>query len=111
MRAPALLPIACLVAFAAGACEESKSGLRVSIETGTAKDAKALQIVIGAKPGGFKEAIPTNMIGARVTTEDFDGDGLVDLVANFNGPFPATLSFRVNTGNRETLSIHAAATA
>ena len=34
------------------------------------------------------------MGGALVTTEDFDGDGLLDLMARFNGTFDSTLSFR-----------------
>ena len=54
---------------------------------------------------GFQMQAGANMGGALVTTEDFDGDGLLDLLVRFNGTFDNTLSFRVDTDNTDTQAV------
>ncbi len=110
MRGAALISTA-FVALAASACSETKTGLRVSVDPGDFKDAASLKIAVSALPDGFAAHEPQNAAGAYVTIEDFDGDGALDLLAVFNGPFPNTLSFRIATGNQAMLNVHAYALA
>ena len=100
------------LALRSPAARETKTGLRVSIDPGEFGDAASLQVAVSALTDGFKPQHATqNMGGALVTTEDFDGDGALDLVARFNGPFRDTLSFRVDTDNQTTLAVRVTALA
>ena len=63
-------------------------------------------IAIRALDVGFDAREAENNNGVRVTTEDADGDGLLELVARFNGPFPSHVAFRVDTKNADPLSMH-----
>jgi hypothetical protein len=47
-----------------------------------------------------------NESGVRLTTEDTNGNGTLELVARFNGPFDSAVGFRVDTENMEQLSMH-----
>ena len=99
--------------LAVGSCACSQpTGLRVDVNFGDFTGAYSLEVAISALPGGFKMQTPFNVSGASVTTEDFDGDGSLDLVAHFLGePFPSTLSFLVDTGNAASLQVQAHALA
>lgn len=100
-----------VLAVLAVACSETKTGLRVSVDPGDFKHAATMQIAISALAGGFRMQDASNVGGAYVTTEDYDGDGALDLLARFNGPFTNALSFRVDTDNKETLAVHVTALA
>jgi hypothetical protein len=107
-KAPAFPLAAAAIAFAAGACSEP-AGLRVDVAFGVFKSASKVKIVLFADPGGFKAK--SNAGGSTVTTQDFDGDGNLDLVTEFLGPFPDTFSFRVTTENAASLTMRGTALA
>jgi hypothetical protein len=109
MRAAAVSLAAAFAAMLTG-CSETKTGLRVSIDPAEFTYAKSMRVAISAE-GGFKAQANENMGGALVTTEDFDGDGALDLIARFNGTFPGTLSFRVDTDNKQALAVRVTALA
>src|SRR4051812_22032687 len=109
---PALFLVHAVTAVAAAGCAQPE-GLRIDVTLGDfGMRALTLKVAVGALPGGFARRVPENPGGATVTTEDVDGDGLLELVAAFPGPFPSgTLSFRVDTGNRDDLDMTARALA
>jgi len=98
-----------LAAGVAGACSES-TGLKITVDPGDFHEAATLRVEIHAE-GGFKMKGDDNVSGIRVTTQDLDGDGEFELVANINGPFSHPVEFRVATGNHETIKIQAEAKA
>jgi len=92
MRRPALIAVAGFV-FGAAACSESKTGLRVSVDPATFKDAVSMQIVISALPGGFVAQAPDNMIGAYVKTETTNGHTMVaEVINNHDDPVTHVLA-------------------
>jgi hypothetical protein len=109
-RSTRLAIAAASLALGGLACSQP-AGLRVDVNFGDFTGAHSLQVAIGALPGGFKPETTFNVSGASVTTEDFDGDGALDLVATFLGPFSSTSSFLVDTGNDVGLEIQAHALA
>ena len=105
------IPIAAVaLAFAGFACS-APTGLRVDVHFGDFTTAQTLEIAISALPGGFTMQSPFNVGGALVTTEDFDGDGALDLVTHFSETFTDPLSFRIDTGNTTALDVQAHALA
>jgi hypothetical protein len=100
-----LLGAMAILSVAGGACSEP-AGLRVDVAFGDYKSARSVTIAITANPDGFVSQPPTNAGGGTVTTEDVDGNGTLELVARFLGPFDSgTLSFRVATGNQIQLDM------
>ena len=73
-------------------------------------DVQTLKVVLSAIDGGFKAQLGTNVQGVGVTTEDFDGDGALDLVTEFLHP-KGPISFRVATGNMTMVGVSAHAIA
>jgi hypothetical protein len=107
--AAATIAVAVALSAIAG-CGDSKTGLRVSIDPGEFKNASSMKVAVSVSKG-FQMQAGANMGGALVTTEDFDGDGLLDLLVNFNGTFPNTVSFRIDTANTDTQAVHVTALA
>jgi hypothetical protein len=104
--------IACVLAFAAAApaaCSNDEPGVVVNVDL-AGFDIQMLKVVLSASDGGFKAQADTNVQGVGVTTEDFDGDGALDLVTEFLHP-KGTISFRVATGNMTMVGVSAHAIA
>jgi hypothetical protein len=103
---------AAALAFAALASCSSKQrpGLKITVDLGDFKGAESLKVVISASMGGFAAQMAGKVDGVGVTTEDLDGDGALELVAEFLRPDP-TFSFRVTTDNPDALDMHAKAMA
>ncbi len=110
MRTAAATIAVAAAALGLAACGETKTGLRVSIDPGDFKNAASMKVAVTVTKG-FQLQVGSNMGGALVTTEDFDGDGLLDLLVRFNGTFDSTLSFRIDTDNTDTQAAHVTALA
>ena len=104
--------IACGLAFLAAApaaCSNDEPGVVVNVDL-AGFDIQTLKVVLSASDGGFKAQPDTNVQGVGVTTEDFDGDGALDLVTEFLHP-KGPISFRVATGNMTMVGVSAHAIA
>jgi hypothetical protein len=108
--AATIVVAAAVIALGFAGCGDKKTGLRVSIDPGDFKNAASMKVAVSVTKG-FQMQTGSNMGGALVTTEDFDGDGLLDLLVRFNGTFDNTLSFRIDTGNMDTQAVHVTALA
>lgn len=107
------LGLSLALAPALPACGGSSSGLRVDVDmAGYQATLGTLEIVFSAAPGGFTAADPQDLGNVLLRVEDRNGDQVPDLAMRFlPGAFAAkpTLSFRIETGNRAELAVHAAA--
>jgi len=93
-----------LVAAAAmPACSDDKPGIEVSVDL-AGLSVRSLKVAISTNMGGFKPFAPTNVQNIPLSTEDFDGDGTIDLVSVFSNP-TGTISFRVQTDNQVELQV------
>ena len=63
-----------------------------------------MKVAISADHGGFVFQMPDNSMGVGVTTEDLDGDGALELIAEFVQPDP-TVSFRVQANSAIELTL------
>ena len=105
--------LAAAAAVAATACteEEQGPGIAVSVDLAQfAPDVRSLRIALSASGGGFVAQARRNVDGVGVRTEDVDGDGALELMAEFLNP-AASISFRVETGNQAPLTVWAQAVA
>ena len=91
-----------LVAALAGCSTKEGPGLKVTIDLGDFKTAASMKVAIGVDQGGFLSQMAGNVKGVGVTTEDVDGDGTLELVAEFVRPDP-TVSFRVTADSQSEL--------
>lgn len=89
------------------------AGVRIDVDVGTyGALAESMVVVVSADKGFVEMANPTTAeMKATVTTADFNGDNVIDLIIKFPGPFKGTTSFLVSTGNKGdvTVSAHAIA--
>lgn len=104
-----LAVIPALVGAVGGCTTKEGPGLKVTIDRGDFQPAK-MKVAISADHGGFAFQMRDNSMGVGVTTEDLDGDGALELIAEFVQPDP-TVSFRVqaNSAIELTLKVRALA--
>jgi hypothetical protein len=102
----AILSIGCAsIGFAAIGCASKEGpGLKISVDLGDSTGAASMKVAISADHGGFAFQMPDNPDGIGVTTEDLDGDGALELVAEFVRPDP-TVSFRVKADSQVALNM------
>ena len=72
------IPLLVLALVTGGAACSKSSGLKINVDPAEFGDAVSLRVVVGAE-GGFVMQPANNVSGARVTTEDLNGDGLFEL--------------------------------
>jgi hypothetical protein len=101
----------CVLGAAAAlpACKNDDPGLVVNVDLAGFMP-KTLKIAIDAAPDGFVAQAGGNVDGVGISTEDIDGNGTLELVTEFLQP-RGSLSFRVDTGNTNTLTVLGHATA
>jgi len=93
-----------LAAALAGCASKEGPGLKVTVDLGDFAGAASMKVAISANHGGFAFQMPDNPGGADVTTQDLDGDGNLELVAEFLRPDP-TVSFRVEADTQIDLTM------
>jgi len=103
-RASSIVPALLFVAGCSG-----PSGLRIDIDLGQfASRLATLSVTVSAMPGGFTPLTSASNGGVTLSTDD-----AMNLVVRFDQAagyhFASPLSFRVETGNREALTMHAEA--
>jgi len=97
--------LAAAAAVATAACTEAEQGPGIAVSVDLAQfDVRTLRIALSASDGGFVAQPPSSVDNIGVTTEDVDGDGALELVTEFLNP-GASISFRVETGNRTQLTV------
>jgi hypothetical protein len=117
MRAPrhlrAVLTIAATAAVATSPSScAPPAGVRIDVTVGSYGALAESMVVVVSADKGFAEMEPmTAEMKATVTTADFNGDKIIDLIIKFPGPFKGTTSFLVATANKAdvTVSAHAVA--
>jgi hypothetical protein len=93
-----------LAAAVAGCTTKEGPGLKVTVDRGDFTPAK-MKVAVSADHGGFVFQMADNSMGVGVTTEDLDGDGALELVAEFVQPDP-TISFRLQASSQVALNLH-----
>jgi hypothetical protein len=107
MRRRLLIGFGAAVAAAGlgGACSNDEPGIVVSVDLAEfAQDTRTLNIAIAAMANGFRAKTRTRVEGVDVWTEDTDGDGTLELIAQFLNP-GGSVSFRVATDNAGPLTV------
>jgi hypothetical protein len=97
-----LAVIPTLAAAVAACSTEEGPGLKITVDLGNFKSAASMKVAISVDQGGFVYQMPDNVKGVDVTTEDLDGDGALELIAEFLRPDP-TVSFRVTADSQSEL--------
>ena len=92
-----------LAAVLSGCAAKEGPGLKVTIDLAGTKPA-SMKVAVSADHGGFAFQMADNSMGVGVTTEDLDGDGALELVAEFVQPDP-TVSFRVEAPSQVGLTL------
>jgi hypothetical protein len=98
-------------ALVACSSNDGGPGLKVTVDLANfAGHVDSMTITISADPSGFDSHMDDNVKGIGLSLEDVDGNGTLELIAEFLKPHP-TESFRVQTDNRAMLTMNASAMA
>jgi hypothetical protein len=110
-RRPHMVAALAALTAALAACTEEAPGPGIAVTVDLAGFAPAsLKIAISAAPDGFVAHPRESVEGVAVTTEDVDGDGILELMLEFLAP-PSPVTFRVATGNQIDLTVRGQALA
>src|SRR6185436_19179317 len=104
-----LVLLAAATAALAACSDEAKPGLKVTVDLAEMKVEK-LKVAISAAGGGFVAMEGDSLDNIGFTTEDLDGDGALELIAEFTRPH-SPASFRITIDNQQPLQMNASARA